>query len=115
MNKTDLQRRLRAYRARFADGLPARLERLHGHWRDAFDPSHRETALKALYREAHNLAGSSASFGYQELGAAAKRLEERARALAEGRHAFAAECKELQHELDTLAGVIAEKVSRNGN
>lgn len=115
MEKTDLQHRLHTFRARFAAGLPTRLERLHGHWREASDPTRRERALKALHREAHNLAGGSASFGYQRLGTVARRLEERAGALAEGRRAFAAECEELERDLGTLAGVIAEKVGRNGD
>lgn len=62
-------------RATYLSQLPAKLQRLVEAWEQlAGDPTSPGLA-EALYRQAHTLAGSGATFGYSELTEAARQVE----------------------------------------
>jgi HPt (histidine-containing phosphotransfer) domain-containing protein len=69
--------RLSQLNERFAAALPQTLNRLlEAH--DGFDPEHPSKALSdGMHATLHTLAGSSATFGFSELGQKARGLEER--------------------------------------
>lgn len=77
--------RLEAIRADFMAGLPARLNTLEAQARDIVgsrEPS--PLILSRLIELTHTLAGAGGTFGLPELTSAARRLEERLRALVGG-------------------------------
>lgn len=73
----DLLARLDALRRQFAVGLPKRLDVIDSALAAArADPSN-DTALPALLTALHSLAGAAGTFGFRELGDAAREAEHR--------------------------------------
>lgn len=73
----DLLARLDALRRQFAAGLPKRLDVIDSALAASrADPSN-DTALPALVTALHSLAGAAGTFGFGELGDAAREAERR--------------------------------------
>lgn len=73
-----------AQRARFVEGLAARLGAIEGEWRALTErPDDRDIAQR-LAVAAHSIAGAAPMFGLGELGEAARVVQREAEALAEG-------------------------------
>jgi chemotaxis protein histidine kinase CheA len=73
----ELERKLAALTAQFAERLPVRLEAMDKAFQGlASDAGEALTALKALRNEAHKLSGTAGTFGFEDLGTAAQALEE---------------------------------------
>ena len=84
-NKMDaLQKALRALEVMFAEKLPGRLleieQALNQYEQNKSDPA----ALNTLYRLLHTMAGSAGTFGFADVGSAARALETRLKPLLSG-------------------------------
>ena len=73
MNTADRERRLKKI---YLDSLPARLEELRSMFDNILIEKQAEQTLLKLYRLAHNLAGSSATYGFEEIGDKAAEMED---------------------------------------
>ncbi|NMM09673.1 MAG: hypothetical protein HHJ16_05305 [Polaromonas sp.] len=62
-------------RADYRRSLPQRLAGIETLWRQILDDRQDAHALDSLERQAHSLAGSSATFGFAALGEAARVVE----------------------------------------
>lgn len=71
-----LQAFLAAQRADFRASVPGRLAQCEAAWHAALPGPGSRDAVRALERCAHTLAGSAPVFGWRELGASARTLEE---------------------------------------
>jgi len=60
---------------RFARNLPSRVADIQSRW-SRFQSSHSDHDWQAFFKSVHELAGSSESFGYKQLGARALELDE---------------------------------------
>jgi len=71
-----LQQKLAELRRNYAEQLPAKLAQINETWRKVLAASSRDEALLSdLYRQAHSLTGSGATFGFTALSNAARELE----------------------------------------
>lgn len=66
---------LEEQRADYRHSLPGRLAQIETLWRQALNDETPAAALATLERYAHSLAGSGATFGFADIGAAARVLE----------------------------------------
>lgn len=66
---------LEAQRADYRSSLPQRLAQIDSLWRQVLNNEAPAPALVSLERCAHSLAGSGATFGFADLGDAARLLE----------------------------------------
>ncbi len=69
-----LQARLSELKAGFCARLPGRMSEIQRHWADARDRLEDTDALRELRRAVHSLIGSSASFDFAAIAAAATRV-----------------------------------------
>lgn len=76
----DFQAFLQKQRLEYIASLPQRRAALEAAWQQAVEG--RPGARQVLEREAHNLAGSGATFGFPALGDAARSLEQGVESLA---------------------------------
>lgn len=80
MNLEDkVAERLAALRQAYAAELPARVASLSESWRRVKEGGWPETEMQELVRAAHGLVGSGATFGYQQVSAAARAFEDAVR------------------------------------
>lgn len=75
MDSQEFQTRLRALRDDYLTHLPERLFQIRAAWAEAQQDGATPEQLQALRRLVHNLSGSGATFGFQDIGQAAQRLE----------------------------------------
>jgi HPt (histidine-containing phosphotransfer) domain-containing protein len=68
----------------FAGRLPDRLREVDAAWRRVQETAWSEDALKDFHRLAHSLAGAGATFGFDAVTEAARRLEQRLKAVLHG-------------------------------
>jgi HPt (histidine-containing phosphotransfer) domain-containing protein len=73
----DLLQKMRALEGLFAAKLPARFRELDAARRQCVEQFGDHEHLKTLYRLLHTLAGSAGTFGFDELGLQARRMENR--------------------------------------
>ena len=73
MDTADRERRLKKI---YLDALPGRLDEIRQMMDSVFNGDQSEEALYKLYRLAHNLAGSSATYGFDEIGDKADEMED---------------------------------------
>src|ERR1700722_10304594 len=73
-SKGDAQDRLAALRQGYAEGLPAKVKQVENAWA-ALRANWTPHSLDSLYRQAHAMSGSGATFGFPELSHAAHDLE----------------------------------------
>ena len=66
---------LDAQRADYRNSLPQRLAQIESLWRQVLNDERSAETLATLERCAHSLAGSGATFGFADLGDAARALE----------------------------------------
>jgi len=59
----------------YLEALPGRLEEIQQGFNNLFSTDVEEKALFTLYRMVHNLAGSSATYGFELIGDKAKEME----------------------------------------
>ena len=85
----ELEAFVKAQRVRFIEGLPARLAVIEGEWRAMKDAPADPAAPGRLALAAHSLAGAAPLFGLEELGQAARALQQEAEALAAARTSLA--------------------------
>jgi chemotaxis protein histidine kinase CheA len=64
-----------ALKKRFEERLVARFEVIDRAWQELTTFPNDEEALSTLFHQVHSLAGSGATFGYDELSASARALE----------------------------------------
>lgn len=69
-----LERELRALSEEFAAGLPARLSEIQMAWQAAVAARWSADTFDALYRHSHSLAGAGGTFGFGDVGSAARAL-----------------------------------------
>ena len=60
---------------KYIDSLPAKRSRIEEGWKQVQSSSWSDAAVAALKADVHRLAGSAGSYGLQELGDVAARLE----------------------------------------
>jgi len=69
----NIEQKLQAMKDRFREGLAERLIDIEASWQGACDGD--TQALENLHRQAHSLAGSGATFGFEEISEAARAVE----------------------------------------
>ncbi|HVZ42959.1 MAG TPA: Hpt domain-containing protein [Ramlibacter sp.] len=99
ISREELMRRIEAGRVEYARSLPAKvahIEALVGPARTSAD------ALRELERAAHSLYGTAGTYGFRELGNAARAVEEAASAMVAGEDRPLA----LAHAVDALRSFL---------
>ena len=71
-----LERELRALSAEFAAGLPQRLSDIQMAWQAAVTAQWNADTIDTLYRHGHSLAGAGGTFGFEDVGMAARALSD---------------------------------------
>lgn len=105
--KPDFQAQLRALQEAFAKELPKRLGALEAAW---LAPGEAAARLEALRHNAHSLAGSGGTFGFPELGQAARALERRVQALLQAHTPLDPELEaEISREVASLRASAGPK------
>lgn len=69
--------KFRRLQQKYRDQLPERLNEIGEAWHVALASALDSEALTLFHRQLHSLAGSAGTFGYQQLGATARKLESR--------------------------------------
>ena len=69
------EQRLRRLRKRYAAQLPAFLKEIEAGWDRVVDSHWDSTILQDFLQVIHRIAGSSASYGYQQINTATKLVE----------------------------------------
>lgn len=69
-----LERELRELALDFAAKLPARLEEIRRAWQQTEHAGWTGESFEALYRNCHSLAGAGGTFGFDDVGSAARTL-----------------------------------------
>ncbi|MBF0371436.1 MAG: diguanylate cyclase [Magnetococcales bacterium] len=67
--------KLAAARQKFADRLPDRMREIQETWKDIGQDGWTIESFQAFHRMVHNLAGTSGTFGFPDVGRAARRTE----------------------------------------
>jgi len=94
---------LEEQRADFRRSLPGRLDQIETLWHQALNDETPSLALATLERCAHSLAGSGATFGCADIGAAARVLELAASPLVGAAQGLPPEARaEVQRAIETL-------------
>ena len=70
-----LQQKLDEQKRQFLDGVPARLEKLSGHFTKLKTEQGDALLISEFHRETHSLAGTAGVFGFVELSEMARGLE----------------------------------------
>lgn len=99
-----IQAQLRRLRRRFTVGLDLRIGRLEQLWEEV-DRHGNVGAIADFYREAHNLAGASGTFGLDRLCAVAQELEQTARGIERGKPAQQVS-KQMRQRLRSLRKLL---------
>jgi len=73
-NKQDIQQKLQRLRQQYAQKLPARISALEQQWQ-TLNPSPQAAQYESLIREFHSLAGSGTSFGFPQVTALSREIE----------------------------------------
>ena len=73
--KQDIQQKLQQLRQQYAEKLPARITALEQQWQ-ALDLDTQPAQFETLIREFHTLAGSGASFGFPQISALSRDIEQ---------------------------------------
>ena len=71
----DIQARLEALRAAYAEHLPDKLAEIETHWQSMRDGEWDDGDARTLHRLVHTLAGSAPTFGFAEVGSRARDAE----------------------------------------
>lgn len=79
-NNPEIQARLKALQATYAQQLPARLAEARTLWHELCNEDWNEGKLKSLHRQVHTLAGSAPTFGFEQVGHTARVIEQRIKA-----------------------------------
>ena len=111
MMRDEVDAKWRALRTRFIARLPERIAdiELHGAACASGDP---RDALKTLFHIAHNLAGSGATFGFDQLASAAREAEASIEtAMKSAPPLAAATAAHMADSLRHLTGVAASAVA----
>jgi len=109
MTELTLEQKLQAMRDKFRDGLVGRMVEIDAAWTLACDGD--EEARKTLHRLAHSLAGSGATFGFEQVSVVAKSLEKAVEIVTAG--VLLAESEPVSEHLSGMRQVISEVVSDN--
>jgi len=72
--KQDIQQKLQRLRQQYAQKLPARISALEQQWQ-TLNPSPQAAQYESLIREFHSLAGSGTSFGFPQVTALSREIE----------------------------------------
>jgi len=72
--RAKLEHELRVLSEEFAEKLPARLEEIRKAWRLAEVAGWKGESFDLLYRHCHSLAGAGGTFGFDNVGTAARNL-----------------------------------------
>jgi HPt (histidine-containing phosphotransfer) domain-containing protein len=100
----DLQRDLQRFREAYRRKLPGKLDQLDALLRGARG-SHERGRLEAARHLAHMLKGTSGSYGFEEISAELRRIEERLDRLLEGESPDSpAVWSEIEQALDRAGG-----------
>ncbi len=78
MNETKkkaIQEKLAIVRNNYARQLPQRIQEIETGWRQLKETEWNAQSLAALHRKVHSLAGSGGTFGFSDLGRAARNME----------------------------------------
>lgn len=108
MPETDpsLNEKLADLRAAYLKGLPDRLRTLDTQLAHYFDQPQAEND-KQVEIICHNLAGSAAAYGFQPIGACAKKLEEQVRSLVANPEGDPSGIREqITRDLQTLHALV---------
>ncbi|MBI3914901.1 MAG: diguanylate cyclase [Chloroflexi bacterium] len=73
-NSTEFEKQLQVLRDAYIESLPEKIRQLNIAWEN-LEKNWRVENLRELYRHAHSLAGSGATFGFSDLSAAAREGE----------------------------------------
>ncbi len=99
----NLEEALAQLRTEFAASLPDRAQKLDDAWHE---PSHRDwdsESLNAAYHQVHSLAGAAETFGFTDLGGAARALNDHLHGIvSSGQDATAAVQAEAQAYYDAI-------------
>ena len=68
--------RLAAQERKYIDSFPEKGLRVESAWKQAENPATRRDGIECLRMEVHRLAGSAGSYGFEELGAVALKLDQ---------------------------------------
>ena len=72
--RQDIQQKLQRLRQQYAEKLPARISALEQQWQ-TLNPSSQAAQYESLIREFHSLAGSGTSFGFPQVTALSRQIE----------------------------------------
>ena len=106
-----LEEALAALRVEFAASLPERRDSLSNAWRDLTDRGWDTESQNAAYHAVHSLAGAAETFGFSEIGQAARALNDWLHDLLEANNHSADQRAVAQQLYDTLATALADAVS----
>jgi len=103
-----IEQKLQAMKDRFREGLAERLIDLDVSWQGACDGD--AAAQENLHRQAHSLAGSGATFGFEEISEAARAVERAVQAIdSVGNIATSGDVAARMAELKALMSTVGEQ------
>jgi chemotaxis protein histidine kinase CheA len=73
--KPDIQAALAAFKEGFARKIPARVDEIRQSWKKLKSTPEDPDTFQLLHRQAHTLAGTSATYGFEETGRLARAIE----------------------------------------
>lgn len=114
-DEADIQARLQALRAAYAEQLPDRLAEVARQWAGLQGQPWNPEQAAILHRQLHTLAGSAPTFGFPDLGQRACRAEGLLKAWhGEGRAPSRGEMAELDGHIHALCNAEAALIRRPG-
>ena len=104
-----LQEKLAAVRIRYTESLPKQMADMQQAWRVLQRQPQNGTLLGAMHHQAHSLAGTAGTFGFDAMGKVARQIEILLKDMMAGKETVVAKKQAIHDLLDRL--VVSDKES----